>query len=250
MTERPNPIMRCFRNDDHGSYEGYWHGDTARGSCPICRADEEQEARQRAEHVRVSTFNNLMRRSGIPPLFQEATLDSYVATTAEQRAALAACREFVDSVQMRQWGAPWLVGTVGTGKTHLACAMAAAYMWKFINGDRGSVALYTTPRAITRNLRSTWRRDSDVTEDQVLDLFAGAGLLILDEVGASVASESETAQLSELLDLRYGNRLPVLLVSNLPPKEIRGALGERAYDRLRQGAKVITCTWPSHRGSI
>ncbi|MCY1559085.1 hypothetical protein D9M68_960840 [compost metagenome] len=66
-------------------------------------------------------------------------------------------------------------------------------------------------------------------------------------MGASVGSESETAQLSELLDLRYGNELPVLLVSNLTPKEIRGALGERAFDRLRQGAKVVPMNWPSAR---
>lgn len=244
MTDRPNPIMRCFR---HGEFEAVWVGDTARGSCPTCYAEQEQERRQREAQVMASRFSDLMNRSGIPPLFQEATLENFTATTEEQRAALAACREFVDSVQLRQWGAPWLVGTVGVGKTHLACAMASAYMRKFLELDRWASAIYTTPRGITRNLRSTWRKDSNVSEEQVLDLFAGAGLLILDEVGASVGSESETAQISELLDLRYGNQLPVVLVSNLTPKEIRGALGERAYDRLRQGAKVVPMNWPSAR---
>ncbi len=30
--------------------------------------------------------------------------------------------------------------------------------------------------------------------------------------------------------------------------QIRAALGVRSFDRLREGARVLTCTWPSHRG--
>lgn len=242
MTERPPPLKLCGR---HGEFEGFWAGDIARGPCPTCEAEREQAQKREAEQAEISRFIDLMHRSQIPPLFQKATFDNYVTTTAEQSAALAACREYADGVELRQWGAPWLIGTVGTGKTHLACATAAAFMRKL-----KASAIYATPRSITRALRSTWRRDSDVSEDQVLDLFSGAGLLILDEVGANVGSESETAQLSELVDLRYGHGLPVMVVSNLPAKELRGVLGERAYDRLRQGAKVITCTWPSYRGTI
>ncbi len=28
---------------------------------------------------------------------------------------------------------------------------------------------------------------------------------------------------------------------------IRAALGERSFDRLREGARVLSCAWPSHR---
>jgi DNA replication protein DnaC len=73
--------------------------------------------------------------------------------------------------------------------------------------------------------------------------------MVLDEVGVSHGTDNELAQLFDVIDKRYALRRPVVLVSNLTVKEIRTALGDRLYDRMREGAKVIKFTWPSHRGT-
>lgn len=240
QTERPG--MQC---PTHGPHSGVWIGGAIRGVCPVCQQERELDRQRIIELERADKVNGWIAQSGIAPLFRSASLDNFVATTPEQRAALTACRAFVDDMQPGQWGAPWLIGTPGTGKTHLACAMASAFMWK-----HGMAARYTTPRAMVRAIRDTWgRRDSPERETDVIDRFAYAPLLIIDEVGSTVGSEAEAAQVFEIVDLRYGSCLPTVLASNLTAKEIRAAIGDRAYDRLQQGAQVIKCTWPSYRGS-
>ena len=99
-----------------------------------------------------------------------------------------------------------------------------------------------------REIRATWRRESQETEEAAIDRFANAGLLLLDEVGVGFGSDAELTQLYDVLDVRYQRCLPTALASNLGPAELRAALGERLFDRLRENAEVLVCDWPSHRG--
>ena len=81
------------------------------------------------------------------------------------------------------------------------------------------------------------------------DLGRDTDLLALDEVGASFGGEAEQVQLLDVIDLRYRLCRPTFIASNLPLAGIKDAIGERAFDRLREGAKVLQCNWPSHRGA-
>lgn len=74
-------------------------------------------------------------------------------------------------------------------------------------------------------------------------------LLVLDEIGVSRGSEWEAEQLFTVVDERYRLERPTVVVSNLPAGEIKQLVGDRVYDRLREGAKVVPMNWPSHRGS-
>jgi DNA replication protein DnaC len=63
-----------------------------------------------------------------------------------------------------------------------------------------------------------------------------------------MGTEAERLQLFEVIDRRYALSRPTVLLSNLVPGDIKAAVGERSYDRLREGAKMLKCNWPSHRG--
>jgi DNA replication protein DnaC len=61
-------------------------------------------------------------------------------------------------------------------------------------------------------------------------------------------STSEQNLLFDVINERYNNRLPTLLLSNLTQAEVVAVLGERVIDRLREdGGKVITFDWQSAR---
>jgi len=50
-----------------------------------------------------------------------------------------------------------------------------------------------------------------------------------------------------LIDARYAEELPMILVSNLPPSDLERYLGERAFDRLIEAAVFLPMTGSSRR---
>lgn len=189
----------------------------------------------------------LLKRAGIPMRFSERTLESYVATTTPQENALRVSREYADDFASAIKAGRCLVfsGKPGTGKTHLAVGIAHAVMGK------GCTSVFVTVSEAIRAFRSSWRKDAERTEDQVLADFSKPDLLILDEVGVQYGTEAEMLVLFEIINRRYMDMRPMVLISNLPlqgEKTIQSYLGERAFDRLREGGgRVVVFDWESHR---
>lgn len=239
--------------EKHGAFNateyvrGRWSG------CPTC--GEEAEAARKAEEERKKRLELLevrLRRSGIMGgRFEECTFDNYSAPLPAQRKVLDACRQFVADMTQTGGNSLWLIGVPGTGKTHLGAAMVRSAI-----EDRDTGAAMLSGRELVRMLRSTWGNRStgrdwqgwSVTEDDLIDDFGRIGLLVIDEVGASFGSESEQVQLFDVIDLRYRYRRPTVLLSNLAVKDVKGAIGDRSYDRLRESAQVLVCNWESYRG--
>jgi DNA replication protein DnaC len=72
--------------------------------------------------------------------------------------------------------------------------------------------------------------------------------LILDEVGVSFRSEAEKTQLFDVLDGRYREMRPTVIVSNLNAKDLQECLGPRIFDRLMEaGSTVVIFDWKSYR---
>jgi DNA replication protein DnaC len=115
--------------------------------------------------------------------------------------------------------------------------------------DKNQTVLYTTVQRAIRRIRDTWSSETrSETEAQAIKALATCDLLVLDEVGVQAGSTSEQNLLFDVINERYNNRLPTLLLSNLTQAEVVAVLGERVIDRLREdGGKVITFDWQSAR---
>jgi DNA replication protein DnaC len=215
--------------------------------CPACEWERKtaQDAREVAvaEGLREAMARNAAARSAIPERFAEATISGYAVSVPEQQVIVDRCRWYLDTwAERKKLGTSMLfIGRPGTGKSHLACAIARNVMRL---GDR---ALYTTVSAFTRAVRETYNGGKR-TESQVLESYASPALLVLDEIGATAGSDHERQMLFELVNQRYEARRPTLLVSNLNADEVRLFLGERIMDRLRDGGgKLLRCDWESFR---
>lgn len=224
--------------DAHGEYaqnfldtEGTerWHGT----GCPAC-------ARQAA-------VDRLLERAAISPRFAHCTFESYRADTPAQRAALDACvayaREFA---QNRARGTCLILrGNPGTGKNHLATAIAHAVL------AQGFTALNATAFDIIDRIRESWGTRATESESQVVRRFAEIDLLIIDEVGRHYQAKdgSESLELFKVVDQRYRAVRPTIAISNLDKEGLQRALGAAAYDRLREGgARIANFDWDSARG--
>jgi len=230
----------------HGEFEARHIIGQRFTGCPTCRDEQGAEHRRAMERQREverqQALAQMVATSGLRGRFLESSFDTFNAATDAQRRALAVCRSFVYDLG-NAWGAPWLLGPVGTGKTHLLAAMVSATVWQ-----RGKRARYTTARGLILRLRATWRRDAEESEAAAIEELARVPLLLLDEVGVGFGSEAEITQLFDVIDARYQLRRPVVIASNLSAPEIRTLLGDRLFDRLREGATVIPCDWESYRG--
>lgn len=216
--------------------------------CPLC---ESERSERKAENDRSSeavqrqiAIANAMRHAAIPPRFADRTLDTYRVTQAGQADALAIANRYASDVDAVQEDGRCLVlcGKPGTGKTHLAVGVAKRFI------AEGYSARFTSAMNAIRAVRDTYRKDSEVTERQAIEDFAKPDLVIIDEVGQQLGTEAEKVTLFDLINARYERMKPMIVISNLTIDEVRGYIGDRAFDRLREnGGMAFAFSWDSYR---
>lgn len=197
---------------------------------------------QERKEIRQNKANDLLRRSAIPSRYVGADLGQ---CTKEQEKAYGQAMEFVNNFKSRLKSGAGMVlwGDVGTGKTHLACAIANALRLQ------NRPVLYCTALEAVTLIKSSWKKTSDgLTEYDIYERFGDPELLIIDEIGVQFGSEFERMVLTSIADIRSRNCLPTIIISNHNPEEIYSLLGERMFDRLVGfGANVVHMAGPSMR---
>lgn len=237
--------------ETHGPYVSTWskHRDFASG-CPTC-FEVEQKKVQEQERLALSrrmAEQRLERRLGaalIPPRFQGKTFDDYRVVTNSQRKALETCREYATNFpgNLEEGRSLLLLGKVGTGKTHLANAVAG-----HVIVNHGCSAVYRTVTSIMQYVKGSFSNAADYTETDAHEALISPDLLIIDEVGATKPTEFEQATIFNIINGRYEQCRPTIVISNLMPEELPAAIGERCVDRLREGGgKALVFDWASAR---
>jgi DNA replication protein DnaC len=225
-------------------------------TCPFCSeikwAEENvvKAANEAAEKVR--NWEKRIGQAGIPERFTNRTLESYNATNDGQRKALAFAKEYADNFKdvLCTGRSAIFCGKPGTGKTHLSIGIALEVMkLKYENGYYNYNALFLTVQRMVRRMKESWRKDSEESESDVMSILVEPELLIIDEIGVQFGSDFEKNFMFDVLNSRYENHRPTLLLSNLSVSEVKAFLGERIYDRLREdGGQCVSFDWTSHRG--
>ncbi|CAK7026504.1 ATP-binding protein [Saezia sanguinis] len=244
----PSKEANC---DKHGAYTAKGFQIVAGGRmlwthCPGCeqdRKDEEEKEKAAAKAAwEKQKWDELLGRSCIPKRFIEKTFETFVCKNDVQKNALEVSKSFAEQFQQHAAKGTGLIflGKPGTGKSHLAAAIIQKLMPDYFG-------LYTTVGECIRAVRETWRRDSEQTERQVLNYFIYADLLVLDEVGVQYGTEGEKTVLFDILDGRYREMMPTILMGNVTAKELKDYIGERAADRLREINTAILFDWASYR---
>lgn len=210
--------------------------------CPNCLQESINQVDAKLRGLKV---RELLDDAGVARRFENCNFENYKPVNAAATENLSTCRRYADSWPERLAAGTGFVfiGTCGTGKNHLAVSITK----KIIHDHLARVEITDVMR-ITRAVKSTWRSNSERTEDDVLNYYAGLDLLIIDEVGVQLGTPSEMTILQEVINARYESVLPTILISNLTFEQLQESIGERIIDRVTDGGcNKMVFNWNSYR---
>ena len=134
-------------------------------------------------------------------------------------------RAYNQAQQFSQKADGWLLfqGGFGSGKTHLAAAIA-----NFTVGI-GVPTLFITVPDLLDALRFSYD-NPESTFEQRFEEIRNAPLLIMDDFGTHNATAWAQEKLFQIINYRYINRLPLVITTNLLLEQIEGRIRSRLED--------------------
>lgn len=151
--------------------------------------------------------------------FQDMTFETFNPMVPGSMEAFRAARQYAEDLD------GWLVlsGPCGSGKTHLAAAIANQQF------QDGTLVLFTVVPHLLDHLRSTFAPQSNATYDELFDKVLNAGLLILDDLGAEYATSWAQEKLFQIINSRYIYQMPTVITTNV---DLIQDLDDRIRSRL------------------
>jgi DNA replication protein DnaC len=153
---------------------------------------------------------------------------------------------------VRQGGMVMLTGDRGRGKTHLATLVGSEW-WAFGFGFSVGPARYWRLSELFADQKAWFDRRRDEWGNAIpepLEVARTCGLLVLDEIQERQGTDWEQAELVRLLDVRYTEFRPALLITNRTLRDVAAIVGMSAIDRMKEGGAVIECAWDNYRDRI
>ena len=218
--------------------------------CLICQKERQNEAQdnerrklEAEQQAKIKSVQERIEASGIGKRYFNASFDNYQTSNEQQEAAVRKLKSFAerfDKALDLGYGF-MLLGSHGTGKNHLASAVIRHVI------TNGHSAKLTTVTKMIRDIRESWRKESGLLESKVIQKFVDYDLLVIDEVGVQYGTDSERISVSEVINDRYSNEKPTILISNLDEQGVTETLGLRIVERMRHNGSIIPFEWESYR---
>ena len=191
-----------------------------------------------------------------PKRFKDCSFDNYVIKNDDQQKAFNKVCEYIKNSDIKKSGNNLILsGSIGTGKTHLAIA---AIRYTIEHGEKIDHELdyskyanpyyfkYCTIAEIITDARfamSYGGNKSSITQ------YYNYKWLVIDEIGRQTGSDNEQNILFEVLNKRYNNILPTILITNETGDSLKKYLGTALIDRMIEtGSVFVNMEWVSYRG--
>ncbi len=132
-----------------------------------------------------------------------------------------------------------IFGSYGTGKTHLAAAVANSMT------KRGIPALFGTFSDHLERLRSEF----DGGKRRYLGLMKSTPMLVLDDVGKEKKTEWSTQIMFDVINHRYEHKLPFIITTNLEADPLANHLEGAVYSRMCEVCTAVKTEGEDHRAA-
>ncbi len=127
-----------------------------------------------------------------------------------------------------------LIGSTGTGKTHISTAIAR----KLIH--QGYDVVYDSTQNIISDFEADRFKSGYGRDDNRSEKYLDCQLLIIDDLGTEFSNQFTLSTLYNLLNTRQNKGLATVISTNLSPEELARKYEDRIYSRIiGSGCKVL-----------
>ncbi len=223
----------------------FWKGWDAKQE----KIKKEKELAEEQE-LRKQKIESILGKSGIKKRYLSRTIDSF-SVTAENKRSFEVATDYIKNFReyFTQGKGLYLEGPCGTGKTHLAIAIALAII------NTGVPVICKTSIDILGDIKRCYERNSEVTEEEVLEAYKTVDLLIIDDLGKEQVTEWSVPVLYSILNERYEALLPTIITTNYNTTALAEKLSAKGdaetataiISRFVESSKRVTMPWADYR---
>jgi DNA replication protein DnaC len=174
--------------------------------------------------------------------YRDMTLDNFEtrSSTLEEQKNLEDVLSIARQYAANPKGWLTIIGSYGSGKTHLAAGIANAQR------DRGTGVIFTTVPDLMDYLRMTFNNNMTVSLQQRFQIVLNVPLLVLDDLRTEGASAWVREKLFQIIEYRYTGQMPTVITS--VSQEWDERIASRLTDPRR--CRIIAITAPSYAQRI
>lgn len=183
-------------------------------------AVERETARQAKERERIA---RIIGASGVSERFKRRTFATF-QELPENVAAYKMATGYAGNFQRltadpsgHERNGLFIIGPCGTGKTHLAAAIANKLM------ADGIPVIFVTMIDLLAKIKATFAADrvqTTANEADLMRLYKTVDLLILDDMGKELPTPWALAKMYEIINARYEDYKPIIVTSNYTADEL------------------------------
>lgn len=131
-----------------------------------------------------------------------------------------------------------IFGGIGSGKTHLACAIANAMI------ERGIPALFATFSEHLEHIREEFDHTG---QKKYLSMLKNTPIVVLDDLGKERKSEWTQQILFDIVNYRYEHMLPIIITSNFDVDGMANYVGGAVWSRLYEMCSAVETKGKDYR---
>ena len=200
-------------------------------TCPIC-CDTGYEGSKLCSCFREELIKENIRSSGIGNLIEKQSFDNFrldiykdEAIKKEMTHNLSEAKKYADEFS-RDSKNLLLIGTTGTGKTHLTTAIARTVI------EKGFEVIYDSAQNVVAAFEYDRFKSGYGQYEARGEKYLECELLILDDLGTEFSNQFTVSCLYNLLNTRINKGLPTVISTNLGAGELLSRYEDRIYSRI------------------
>ena len=226
--------------------------------CPICKGSEwiltEKDGIETATPCKCrerAIMSRRLRFADIPEAFRGIDLKTFRVDVYRQpdskKKVADACRivkaYLGDFEHQREQGMGLFIWSraKGSGKTRIAAGIANELMKSY-------AVKFAVSLTILQEIKKTWRRDAEYSENQLLDALCTTDILVIDDFGVERPADWISDKLYQIINERYINKRVTIFTSNESLDTIQ--YDDRITNRIKERTYQIAFPEESVRDHI